>query len=74
MVKRVTHATIIVIPILAILGIIDLAMIGAKTMYADPDIYLKGMAKIYMSINTLMINIFCIIWSITTGVSDDLIW
>ena len=72
MVKRVTHATIIVISILAILGIIDLAMIGAKTMYADPDIYLKGMAKIYMSINTgLMINIFCIIWSITTGVSDE---
>ena len=58
--------------ILAILGIIDLAIIGAKTMYADPDIYLKSMAKIYMSINTgLMIYIFCIILSITTGVFDD---
>ena len=72
-VKRVTHTTILVILILAILGIIDLAMIGAKTMYADPDIYLKGMAKIYMSINTgLMIYIFCIIWSITAGVFDDI--
>jgi hypothetical protein len=72
-VKRVTHATILVILILAILGIIDLAMIGANTMYADPDTYLQGMAKIYMSINTgLMIYIFCIIWSITAGVFDDI--
>ena len=72
-VKRVTHATILVILILAILGIIDLAMIGAKTKYADSESYLKGMAKIYMSINTgLIIYIFCIIWSITDGVFDDI--
>lgn len=70
--KRITSATMYVVLILTILGVIDLAGIGAETAYADPEAYLKGMSKIYLSINTgLLIYIFCIVWSIATGDFDD---
>ena len=70
--KRITSATMYVVLILTILGVIDLASIGAETAYADPEAYLKGMSKIYLSINTgLLIYIFCIVWSIATGDFDD---
>ena len=71
--KRITNATMYVVLILTILGVIDLAGIGATTAYADPDAYLQGMSKIYLSINTgLLIYIFCIVWSIATGDFDDI--
>ena len=71
--KRMTNATMYVVLILTILGVIDLAGIGATTAYADPDAYLRGMSKIYLSINTgLLIYIFCIVWSIATGDFDDI--
>ena len=71
--KRITNATMYVVLILTILGVIDLAGIGATTAYADADAYLQGMSKIYLSINTgLLIYIFCIVWSIATGDFDDI--
>ena len=71
--KRITNATMYVVLILTILGVIDLAGIGATTAYSDADAYLKGMSKIYLSINTgLLIYLFCIVWSIATGDFDDI--
>ena len=72
-VKRLTNSTMFVILILTIVGVIDLAGIGAETNYADPEAYLKGMSKIYLSINTgLLIYLLCIVWSIYSGDFDDL--
>lgn len=71
--KRITNATMYVVLILTILGVIDLAGVGATTAYADPDAYLKGMSKIYLSINTgLLIYLFCIVWSIASGDFNDI--
>ena len=47
--KRIANATMYVVLILTILGVIDLAGIGATTAYADPDAYLQGMSKMYLS-------------------------
>jgi len=71
--KRITNSTMYVVLILTILGVIDLAGIGATTAYADADAYLKGMSKIYLSINTgLLIYLVCIVWSIATGDFDEI--
>ena len=72
-VKKVTNANMFVILILTIMGLIDLAGIGAETNYANPQAYLKSMSIIYLSINTgLMIYLLCIVWSIYSGDFDDL--
>ena len=71
--KRVTNANILVILILTVMGVIDLATIGAETNYANPEAYLISMSKIYLSINTgLLIYLLCIVWSIHSGDFDDL--
>ena len=51
-VKRVAHSTMFVVLIVAFLGIIDLAVIGANTGYADESAYVGGMSKIYISISS----------------------
>ena len=72
-VKRVAHSTMFVVLIVAFLGIIDLAVIGANTGYADESAYVGGMSKIYISISTgLVIYLLCIIWSIAAGAFDDI--
>ena len=72
-VKRVAHSTMFVVLIVAFLGIIDLAVIGANTGYADIRAYLGGMSKIYISISTgLVVYLLCIVWSIAAGAFDDI--
>ena len=72
-VKRVAHSTMFVVMIVALLGIIDLAVIGANTGYTDVSAYVGGMAKIYISISTgLVVYLLCIIWSIAAGAFDDI--
>ena len=72
-VKRVAHSTMFVVLILAFLGIIDLAVIGANTGYADVSAYVGGMSKIYISISTgLVVYLLCIVWSIAAGAFDDI--
>ena len=72
-VKRVAHSTMFVVLIVAFLGIIDLAVIGANTAYADIRAYLGGMSKIYISISTgLVVYLLCIVWSIAAGAFDDI--
>ena len=44
-VKRVAHSTMFVVMIVALLGIIDLAVIGANTGYADVSAYVGGMSR-----------------------------
>ena len=71
--KRLTTANMFVILILTVMGVIDLATIGAETNYADPEAYLHSMSAIYLSINTgLLIYLLCIVWSIYSGDFDDL--
>ncbi|MFL2490771.1 MAG: hypothetical protein ACJ0RF_00010 [Luminiphilus sp.] len=72
-VKRVAHSTMFVVLIVAFLGIIDLAVIGANTGYANVSAYAGGMSKIYISISTgLVVYLLCIIWSIAAGAFDDI--
>ena len=72
-VKRVAHSTMFVVLIVAFLGIIDLAVIGANTAFADLSAYVRGMSKIYISISTgLVVYLLCIIWSIAAGAFDDI--
>ena len=72
-VKRVAHSTMFVVLIVAFLGIIDLAVIGANTGYADVSAYVGGMSKIYILISTgLVVYLLCIIWSIPAGAFDDI--
>lgn len=72
-VKRVAHSTMFVVLIVAFLGIIDLAVIGANTAFADLRAYVDGMSKIYISISTgLVVYLLCIVWSIAAGAFDDI--
>jgi len=71
--KRLTNANMFVILILTVMGVIDLATIGAETNYSDPEAYLPSMSAIYLSINTgLLLYLLCIVWSIYSGDFDDL--